>query len=96
MIHGKKRSDAEFLDGKRSEKDRDQLRFRNGFYGAPFGFSLALALVGHMGLMMDFWRSAIRQQFHAAIDMLANAIKACPDSVWSRPRLPRLVSLLGR
>lgn len=33
--------------------------------------------------MMDFWRSAIRQQFHAAIDMLANAIKACPDSVWS-------------
>jgi hypothetical protein len=34
------------------------------------------------GLMIDFWRSAIRQQFHAAIDMLANAIKACPDSVW--------------
>jgi len=33
--------------------------------------------------MMDYWRSAIRQQFHAAIDMLANAIKACPDSVWS-------------
>src|ERR1700693_5226191 len=35
------------------------------------------------GLMIDFWRSAIRQQFHAAIDMLADAIKACPDSVWS-------------
>jgi uncharacterized damage-inducible protein DinB len=33
--------------------------------------------------MIDFWRSAIRQQFHAAIDMLANAIEACPDSVWS-------------
>jgi uncharacterized damage-inducible protein DinB len=33
--------------------------------------------------MLDFWRSAIRQQFHAAIDMLANAIQACPDSVWS-------------
>jgi len=33
--------------------------------------------------MIDFWKSAIRQQFHAAIDMLANAIKACPDSVWS-------------
>ena len=33
--------------------------------------------------MNDFWRSAIRQQFHAAIDMLANAIEACPDSVWS-------------
>jgi len=36
-----------------------------------------------LGLMIDFWRSAIRQQFHAAIDMLANAIEACPDSVWS-------------
>ncbi len=24
----------------------------------------------------------MRQQFHAAIDMLANAIEACPDSVW--------------
>jgi len=33
--------------------------------------------------MIDFWRSAIRRQFHAAIDMLANAIEACPDSVWS-------------
>jgi uncharacterized damage-inducible protein DinB len=32
--------------------------------------------------MIDFWRSAIRQQFHAAIDMLANAIEACPESVW--------------
>src|SRR6267142_6101370 len=33
--------------------------------------------------MINFWRSAIRQQFHAAIDMLSNAIEACPDSVWS-------------
>jgi uncharacterized damage-inducible protein DinB len=32
--------------------------------------------------MINFWRSAIGQQFHAAIDMLANAIEACPDSVW--------------
>jgi uncharacterized damage-inducible protein DinB len=32
--------------------------------------------------MIVFWRSAIRQQFHAAIDMLANAIEVCPDSVW--------------
>ena len=32
--------------------------------------------------MIDFCRSAIRQQFHAAIDMLANAIEACPDSIW--------------
>ena len=36
-----------------------------------------------MPSMIDFWRSAIRQQFHAAIDMLDNAIKACPDSSWS-------------
>jgi DinB superfamily len=35
------------------------------------------------GFMIDFWRSATRQQFHAAIDMLANAIEACPESVWS-------------
>jgi hypothetical protein len=32
--------------------------------------------------VIDFWRAAIGQQFHAAIDMLANAIEACPDSVW--------------
>ena len=32
--------------------------------------------------MIDFWRSAIRRQFHAALDMLGNAINACPDSVW--------------
>ena len=32
--------------------------------------------------MTDVYRLAIRQQFHAAIDMLANAIEACPDSVW--------------
>lgn len=34
---------------------------------------------------MDFWRSAIWQQFHAAMDMLANAIEACPDRVWFDP-----------
>lgn len=34
--------------------------------------------------MIDFWRAAIRQQFHAAIDMLANAMDACPDSLWLR------------
>jgi uncharacterized damage-inducible protein DinB len=33
--------------------------------------------------MTNFWRSAIRQQFHVAIDMLANAIQGCPDSSWS-------------
>ena len=31
---------------------------------------------------MNFWRSVIRRQFHAAIDMLGNAIHACPDTVW--------------
>jgi len=38
--------------------------------------------------MINFWRSAIQQQFHAAIDMLGNAIEACPESVWWR-RQPR-------
>lgn len=33
---------------------------------------------------MDFWRSAIGRQFQAAVDMLANAIGACPESVWVR------------
>jgi uncharacterized damage-inducible protein DinB len=33
--------------------------------------------------MIDFWRAAIRRQFHAAIDMLGNAMEACPDSVWT-------------
>ncbi len=32
--------------------------------------------------MIEFWRAAIRQQFHAAIDMLGNAIVACPEAVW--------------
>jgi uncharacterized damage-inducible protein DinB len=36
--------------------------------------------------VIDFWRAAIGQQFHAAIDMLANAIEACPDSVWAGQR----------
>lgn len=31
---------------------------------------------------IDFWRAAVRQQFHAAIDMLANAMEASPDAVW--------------
>lgn len=34
------------------------------------------------GAMIDFWRAAVRQQFHAAIDMLGNAIEACPGTVW--------------
>ena len=34
---------------------------------------------------MDFWKSAIGRQFHAAMDMLSNAIEACPDSVWFDP-----------
>jgi len=38
---------------------------------------------GRPAFMIDFWKSAIQQQFHAAIDMLGNAIEACPDSVWS-------------
>ncbi len=33
--------------------------------------------------MIDFWRSAIRRQFHASIDMLDNAMQACPDTVWA-------------
>src|SRR5260370_26545631 len=32
--------------------------------------------------MIEFWRPAIRRQFHAAIDMLGNAMEACPGTVW--------------
>lgn len=46
------------------------------------------ALAG--GLEMDsFFRTILWQQFGAAIDMLENALVACPDEVWSdRSRRP--------
>ena len=31
---------------------------------------------------MDSWRNILWQQFGASIDMLENALKACPDDVW--------------
>src|SRR3954452_25301780 len=34
-------------------------------------------------LAMDsYWRAIIWQQFGAAIDMLDNAVRACPDELW--------------
>jgi hypothetical protein len=33
--------------------------------------------------MTSFWRTIIWQQFGAAIDMLDNALGACPDKLWS-------------
>lgn len=33
--------------------------------------------------MDDFWKKIIRQQFGAAIDMLENALRACPDELWA-------------
>lgn len=39
--------------------------------------------------MDTFWKSTIWQQFGAAIDMLENAITACPDDLWNdRSRKP--------
>jgi uncharacterized damage-inducible protein DinB len=35
--------------------------------------------------MNPIWRTALWQQYGAAIDMLDNAIVACPDDVWSDP-----------
>jgi hypothetical protein len=32
--------------------------------------------------MHEMWKEAIWQQFGASIDMLANAMDACPDDVW--------------
>jgi DinB superfamily len=33
--------------------------------------------------MDDFWKTVLCQQFGAAIDMLENAMRACPDDLWS-------------
>ena len=33
--------------------------------------------------MDDFWKTVLWQQFGAAIDMLENAMRACPDELWS-------------
>jgi len=35
--------------------------------------------------MDTFWKTVVDHQFGAAIDMLENAIRACPDDVWSDP-----------
>ena len=37
--------------------------------------------------MTSFWKTAIWQQFGAAIDMLENSIRACPDDVWNNRSL---------
>ncbi|NIS38205.1 DinB family protein [Candidatus Saccharibacteria bacterium] len=40
--------------------------------------------------MNVFWKNTIWQQFGAAIDMLENAISACPENLWSdRTRQPQ-------
>jgi hypothetical protein len=38
--------------------------------------------------METFWKTIIWRQFGAAIDMLENAMLACPDEVWSDPSKP--------
>ena len=38
--------------------------------------------------MPDFWKSIIWQQTGAAIDMLENAVRACPDELWSESSQP--------
>jgi uncharacterized damage-inducible protein DinB len=35
--------------------------------------------------MNDTWKTILWQQFGAAIDMLENAMHACPDEHWSKP-----------
>lgn len=34
--------------------------------------------------MIDFWKRTLWQQYGAAIDMLENAIVACPDHLWNQ------------
>ena len=47
-------------------------------------------------MMDEQWKTALWQQFGAAIDMLHNAIEACPDALWGRPlpEAPILVRLV--
>ena len=35
--------------------------------------------------MDSLWKNALWQQFGAVIDMLENALVACPDTLWQRP-----------
>src|SRR5215831_6856279 len=39
--------------------------------------------------MDDFWKTLLWQQFGAAIDMLEDATRACPDDLWSNVRKSR-------
>ena len=39
--------------------------------------------------MDENWRSSLWQQFGAAIDMLDNAVAACPDELWRCPPVGR-------
>ncbi len=36
-------------------------------------------------LVDSFWRDMLWRQFGAAIDMLDNAVMACPDAIWRQP-----------
>ena len=38
-----------------------------------------------MDSMDNLWRTILWKQFGAAIDMLDNALVACPDSLWRQP-----------
>ncbi len=38
--------------------------------------------------MNEFWQTILWEQFGAAIDMLDNALAACPDTLWDRPVWP--------
>jgi len=38
--------------------------------------------------METIWKTIIWRQFGAAIDMLENAMRACPDQLWSDPSKP--------
>jgi hypothetical protein len=43
--------------------------------------------------MDEFWKGVLRRQFGASIDMLENAMRACPDDVWcDRTKKPQWVA----
>jgi hypothetical protein len=43
--------------------------------------------------MDEFWKGVLRQQFGAAMDMMENAIRVCPEDVWcDRTKKPQWVA----
>src|SRR5579884_1983379 len=58
----------------------------HGSEPSPFWEPSCDGIITHKGAHMDdLWRTMLWKQFGATIDMLDNAILACPDALWRQP-----------